>query len=338
MVDTGAKGAFISLYRALSLLGVNGLDGVFLTHTHADHIGGMEALSRRCGIGALYSAEISMDKDDGKNAIDQLAGELGLEQVKLRAGDTVDIGSGAYFEVLGPLETNSEDDNDNSLVMKLHAGGITVLLAGDMQFAEEQTLLDAGADLSADVLKVGNHGNPDATSEAFAKAVGADYAVISTSAAQEPDTPADSVIAALGSARIAVTQDDACGVLLGATGGAVVFYDPAIPAAAADIAIAQIDTEAQTVSLVNNGGDADISGYFIVSEKGNEVFVFPQGAALAAGETITVACTGGTGDYIWDDKKVWSGKDSEAGALYDAYGNALSRMQPSRLHNIWVRP
>ena len=325
MVDTGAKDAVTALYRALALRGVYKLDGLFLTHTHNDHVGGAAALAQRCDIETLYSAEISMDKENGGNVIDELAQELALPHTKLVAGDVIEIGSGAYFEVLGPLVYNDEDDNDNSLVMMLHAGGITVLLTGDMQFAEDQTLLDAGADVSADVLKVANHGNPDATSEAFAKAVDAGYAMISTSTAQDDDTPNPRVLTALGDARIAVTQDFECGVLLTAKNGEITLTDPQAPEASADIAIQGIDKAAQTITLVNNGADADLSGYFMISEKGGEIFAFPQGATLGAGKTLTVACPGGQGDYIWDDSKVWSKKDDEAGVLYDAYGNELAR-------------
>lgn len=327
MVDTGAKGAYIPLCRALAIRGVNHLDGVFLTHTHADHIGGLKALSKRCDIDMLYSAEISMDKDSGKNAIEELAQKAGLSHTKLSAGDIVEAEEDAYFEVLGPLVCNGEDDNDNSLVMKLHAGGATVLLTGDMQVDEEQTLLHSGADLSADVLKVGNHGNPDATSEAFTKAVNARFAVISTSTAEDEDTPNERVLALLANAQVEVTQDYGCGVLMTADGGVIKIADPQVPAAAADISIQDIDKDAQTITLVNNGGDADLSGYFIMSEKGNEVFVFPQGAKLKAGGTLTVACRGGAGDYIWDEKKVWNKKGDEAGSLYDCYGNELSRGQ-----------
>ena len=203
---------------------------------------------------------------------------------------------------------------------------MTVLLTGDMQFAEEATLLAADADVSADVLKVGNHGNPDATSEAFAQAVGPEYAVISTSTAQDEDTPNERVLALFSGAQIAVTQGYGCGVLLSAADGAATVSDVPVPEPTADVAIQEIDKDAQTITLVNNGTDADLSGFFLLSVKGNEVFVFPEGTSLAAGDTLTVACQGGTGDYIWDDRKMWSDKADEAGILYDRYGNELSRV------------
>ena len=167
MIDTGAKSAALPLLRTLALCGVDKLDAVYLTHTHNDHVGGLEALAQRYEIRQLYAAEITQDRAK----INKLAGKLSLSLTRLSAGDTVETASGAVFEVLGPVAFNADDDNDNSLVLRLEAGGYTWLFAGDMQFDEELSLIEAGVDLAADVLKVGNHGNPDATSQAFASAV-----------------------------------------------------------------------------------------------------------------------------------------------------------------------
>lgn len=326
LIDTGEKSSVPALYGALGICGVEKLEAVFLTHTHSDHIGGMEALVQKYEVGALYSAEISEDKDDGENKIDNLATELSLNHTKLTAGDTVELASGIYFDVLGPLEYNSDDDNDNSLVMRLNVNGVTFLFTGDMQFAEEATLLTAGADLSADVLKVGNHGNPDATSAEFASAVSPEIAVISTDTAEDADSANENVISLLGSAQVLVTEDYTCGILLTVSAdGVIEVSEPQSHKSGVDVEILEINKDAQTITLVNNGDDADISGYFIFSKKGSEVFVFPEDTVIEAGQTLTIACTGGDGDLIWDDEKVWSTKKEDAGVLYDEYGNELSR-------------
>jgi hypothetical protein len=93
----------------------------------------------------------------------------------------------------------------------------------------------------------------------------------------------------------------------------------------ADIEIVRIDTGGQAITIKNNGEKTDISGYFIFSERGSEVFIFPQGSVINAGQTVNIACSGGTGDYIWDDKNVWNTKNPDVGVLYDRFGNELSR-------------
>ena len=230
------------------------------------------------------------------------------------------------FDVLGPLEYNNDDDNDNSLVLKLSINGKTFLFTGDMQFAEETTLLKADVDLSADVLKVGNHGNPDATSQEFAAAVSPEIAVIPTDTSVDEDSANERVVSALKGAEVFVTQDYPYGILLTVDAdGKIDVSDPRPEGNNAKIEILELDKNAQTITLINNGEAADISGYFIFSENGLEVYVFPDGTYMQAGETISVACKGGQGDLIWDEKKVWKTKKEDTAVLYDRFGNELSR-------------
>lgn len=88
-------------------------------------------------------------------------------------------------------------------------------LPGICSSGRSRTLLRRNADVSADILKVGNHGNPDATLEEFANAVGADIAVISTDTSADTDSANARVIAALGDAQIFVTENDPIGVMIG---------------------------------------------------------------------------------------------------------------------------
>lgn len=51
----------------------------------------------------------------------------------------------------------------------------------------------------------------------------------------------------------------------------------------------------------------DLSGWYLFSEKGKEIFVFPQGAALDPGAscTVTTLTSESSGDYQWPDTRVW---------------------------------
>jgi competence protein ComEC len=326
LIDTGSKASVPQLLGALAMCGVEKLEAVFLTHTHSDHIGGMEALASQYAIGTLYSAEISEDKKNGENKIDLLAAELSLNHIKLMAGDTINLSADAFFDVLGPVVYNNEDDNDNSLVLRLGVNGRVFLFTGDMQFAEEGTLLAVGADVRADVLKVGNHGNPDATSPTFAAAVTPSIAVISTSTVDDADSANERVISLFDGARVLVTEDFTRGALLYVSAsGEIEISNPQPPSPGADIEIVEIDKNAQTITLINNGTELDISGYMIFSQKGSEIYVFPQGTVIKASQVLTIACTGGDGDLIWNEKKVWHVKKDDAGVLYDSFGNELSR-------------
>ena len=207
LIYTGLEENSEMLLEGLKAKDVDTLDGVFLTHTHKDHIGGMEAVAAAYDIEMMYRAEISENKKNGENKIDNLSEDLYLPITKLNAGDKVKITDDIYFDVIGPLVLNEDDDNDNSLVMKLVVNGKTFLFTGDMQFAEEKTLMDAGVDLSSDILKVGNHGNKDATSDEFAIAVSPKYSVITTDTTVDTNSASKRVRKALSTSEIYITEN-----------------------------------------------------------------------------------------------------------------------------------
>ena len=112
--------------------------------------------------------------------------------------------------------TDADNENSNSLVLLAAGGGGSVLLTGDMEFPEEASLLNAGLIPHADVLKIANHGEGDATSEQLIAAVSPQVAVISTNTEDEPDTPDPRVIRLLNRYQIQVlqTQHAVSGVLI----------------------------------------------------------------------------------------------------------------------------
>lgn len=223
LVDTGAKGGAEALAETLHKLGVAELAGIFLTHTHNDHTGGAKKIAKALPVHMFYRAAITTPTKKGKDELSEIAADAGVPETKLVAGDALDL-NGARLEVLGPTIYNGEDDNDNSLVFRLVMNGRSVLFTGDMQFAQERTLMDKT--LKADVLKVGNHGNPDATGEAFAAAVDPKIAVVSTNTLIDTDSANPRVLNALAGADCYVTEHFEVGVQLDFSGEEIEVSDP----------------------------------------------------------------------------------------------------------------
>lgn len=290
LIDTGSAQSVPQLIAGLNALNVTNIGAVFITHSHSDHIGGIDALAANYDIPIVYSPYYSEQGKDGDGKIVKRLEKLGLRHAELQAGDTVSVADGVSFTVLGPLRLNEQDDNDNSLVLRFSFGGSTFLFAGDMQFAEEQDIAASGADLAADVLKVGNHGNPDATGEDFAALVSPCIAVISTDTAADTDSANPRVLAALSMAGVYITQDFPLGVLLAPdASGALAVSSPAQDAALPDVIVSGIDTKQQTVTLVNSGASpADLSGCVLFSVRSDATLRFPEGTILSAGETLTI--------------------------------------------------
>jgi competence protein ComEC len=85
---------------------------------------------------------------------------------------------------------------------------------GDTGFAAEQRLLESGADLHADILKVGHHGSAYSSAPNFLAAVHPRYALISVGRHNLFGHPAPSTLATLRSAEARVYRTDRCGAVI----------------------------------------------------------------------------------------------------------------------------
>lgn len=331
LVDAGYARSRGKILAAMRQMGVTRLDAVFLTHTDRDHAEGLEWLAEsEIEVGAWYASAMFMGVKEKKHPAVQAARARNQEVVWLRAGDSVPL-ENAVFSVLAPSEPASDKDNNNSLVMMLESADGRVLLAGDMELPEEEILLGSGADLSCDVLKTANHGDDDANSEAFLRAAAPEIAVFSTSSAEKPGTPNPATVAALESlgAQVCVTESCTGGVLTRLSGGETRVEWVNLPEPETGVRIERVEPGADRITLANDGtADADLSGWMLVSEKGNEWFVLPEGTTIAAGGRLILGTnsTDGAFDLLWDDKKVVHKSKTDLFTLYDANGMTVDAM------------
>ena len=331
LIDTGLAEHWGDVSCALKMLQVSRLTGVILTHTDKDHAGGAWALATSSIAVDNWYAPAHFTGKESKHPLVEAAALRGEKVTFLQAGATLPLGTGTLV-ALGPVQA-SETENCNSLVLLAEGSGGRMLLTGDMEFPEEEDLLRAGLIPRCDVIKIGNHGEGDATSPALIQAVMPKVAVISTSTQEEPDTPDARVLHLLKTAgtKVYLTQDAASGVLVTIDQGKVEasgMHYTGIPDAVKGVTISAVDSQEDCIRLVNKGkAEVDLSGWYIVSEKGSQIFVLPEGTVLPKGGELVISSLSSEepGDLVWLDKNVWHDKKDDAAVLYDVYGRQMAR-------------
>ncbi len=329
LIDTGYAWSRGRILAGMAEMGVTSLDAVFVTHLDNDHIGGLTWLAESgIEIGCWYASAMYMDvKEPSKHPVTKAAALRGEEVVFLQAGDEVALGS-AVLKVLAPLVLAEDKDDNNSLVMMLESSEGRILLPGDIEYPAEQLLLSAGYDLDSDVLKVANHADDDTNSPAFTQAVSPQIAVISTSTAEKSDTQDKSVVRMLQAqgAEVLVTQECTGGILVRLVDGTASAQRIDVETSSALTLVSAVPEE-DLITLRNDTGSAvDLSGWYLYSDRGGEMYVFPEGTEIAAGAVLTVGTqtSSGSFDLFWDDKKVVHQKKTDNLLLYDACGTLIA--------------
>lgn len=171
LIDTGDVMTRKQLVDALTAAGVTRLEKIILTHAHADHIGGVQAVLKN------FSVDVIIDNGfPASSPLYKKYRAANINHSSVSAGDVLDFGGGARFEILSPDRIHS-NVNNQSIVGRLVFGEFSVLFTGDAEAPVEKNLL--GQDVHATILKAGHHGSKSANTEKFIRAVNPEFVIIS---------------------------------------------------------------------------------------------------------------------------------------------------------------
>ncbi|MGN1070854.1 MAG: ComEC/Rec2 family competence protein [Candidatus Fimadaptatus sp.] len=210
LVDGGTADSSSKLVALLGELGIDSLRYMINTHPHDDHVGGLCGPLSAVGVDAVYAN--TTDYDLNRFAVfRRITADKGLAIETLAAGDELRLG-GASISVLAPISA-LDDMNDNSLVLMVRYGATSLLLMGDAGAAEEQALMEAGAELDADIIKVGHHGAGSSSGAEFLEQVSPSWAVISVGADNDFAHPHAVTLTRLCAAGARVLRTDENGTI-----------------------------------------------------------------------------------------------------------------------------
>jgi competence protein ComEC len=207
LVDTGKpEGPILTRLREA---GVDRLDALMLTHAETDHEGAAPQVI------AAYRPRLIVDGGAGWTSPVQRT--LTRHAVHApQAGERITLG-GLRFDVLWPPQRPpgwrppaGGNPNDNALVMRLEAEGISVLLTAD---AESPTLAPLALE-PVDVLKVPHHGSADPGLPEMLQLLRPKLAAIEVGRENTYGHPAPSTMRALEQAVPAVRRTDKEGTVV----------------------------------------------------------------------------------------------------------------------------
>ncbi len=206
-VDVGEFGTELAAYL---LAEGRDLDGLFLTHLHLDHVGGVpELLEAGIHIRQVFlPAGASRQRVDPQAlAILDVLRQQNIPLVELAAGEEVRYNK-VSLRVLWPIRhklRTGQDANDLPLVLSMDLEGYTLFSGSDLT-----GLYERYAAVPADILKVAHHGSADSTYDDFLDFVKPRMALI-TCAPGDKALPAGSTLQRLAAHGIPVYRTDESG-------------------------------------------------------------------------------------------------------------------------------
>ena len=183
----------------------------YYVSTEIENISDKDKWDKVSSIGTVFGSALEYNT----RAFDSFLKYLDEHDINIiipKAGDSFMLGT-ALVEVLAPLR-DYNDENNNSLVLKMTYGDISFLFKGDAERASEIDMVEAGLDLSATVLKVSHHGSNTSTTYPFLREVMPEIAIISVGVNNQHKHPHDDTLSRLRDADVKVYRTDLQGDII----------------------------------------------------------------------------------------------------------------------------
>ena len=180
LIDSGDIDCENEVVGFLKYSGVERLDIVIVTHPHTDHYGAMYEVLRNFEVGLCLMPELPEDMIPYGITYERFLTVIANNDIPARyakADERFYLGDDCWLDILSPRYYDHSDLNDFSITAKFVHGENSFLFTGDLQEFSELDLIESGADVDADVLKVGHHGSAGASCAEFLNKVTPDIAV-----------------------------------------------------------------------------------------------------------------------------------------------------------------
>ena len=213
LIDAGNNEDGDDVVEYLKNAGVSTLKYVVGTHPHEDHIGGMDDVINAFDVQNVLLADATSNTQTYSDVLTALENKS-LTATVPEVGTTFPLGD-ANVTVLAAQP--ADDLNNASIVLRATYQNTSFLFMGDAEAEVEEAILQSGADIQSNVLKVGHHGSDTSTTSSFLSAVSPDAAVICCGTGNSYGHPSQATLNKL--AGIPIWRTDLNGTIYAMTDG-----------------------------------------------------------------------------------------------------------------------
>ncbi len=215
LVDCGEGDSFDHLLKPFLISQkVIALDALVASHYHSDHIGAADEIFDTFGVKSLIIPDYE-PKNKSKKRLIAVAQDENTEVVSVSEGDLLpEIDPNLKILALHPTKGGfSDDENDNSLVLKVEYFGTTILLTGDIEQAAEEQIARK-YEIETDILKVAHHGSSTSSCAEFLREADPTYAIIQCGEDNSYGHPHRETIASLEDDDVRIYRTDIDGNIM----------------------------------------------------------------------------------------------------------------------------
>ncbi|HPT70582.1 MAG TPA: stalk domain-containing protein [Syntrophomonas sp.] len=208
LIDGGSEADAETVVNYLKSHGVDDIELMIATHPHEDHIGGLPGILEAFTVEEILDSGVDEEVSEVYNKYSSAAKAEGCTWVsdsfqKYTFGDTT-------LKILTGSASWSGMDDD-SVVCRLDTGEIEFLFTGDVGMRARNILK---GDISAEILKINNHGSIASISSNFLKKVKPEAAIISVGADNSYAHPSALTLFDLKTAGVSIYRTDLNGNII----------------------------------------------------------------------------------------------------------------------------